>query len=168
MLLEVLTVVAIFTSPVVALYIQRKLDIEREATNRRLNIFKTLMATRASILSSDHVQALNMIDIEFYDNKKYAEVKKAWRSYLNARVSHKVTNDAEAVQFNKDCEITLTNLLLKIGETLGYNFDETHLNDALAGSWRVEESWLEAAVILKKCSPSHLLDERPHDCPNRH
>lgn len=37
-----------------------------------------------------------------------------------------------------------------------------------AGSWRVEESWLEAGVILKKCSPSHSLDERPHGCQDKH
>ena len=37
-----------------------------------------------------------------------------------------------------------------------------------AGSWRVEESWLEAAVTLKRCSPSHSLDERPHGCQDKH
>jgi hypothetical protein len=58
-----------------ALWIQSKLDERKETRKRRLDIFKTLMATRASVLSQDHIKALNMIDIEFYGDKKYKKVR---------------------------------------------------------------------------------------------
>lgn len=118
-----LTIIAIISAPVSALWIQSKLDERKEARKRRLDIFKTLMATRASVLSQDHIKALNMIDIEFYGDKKYKKVREAWRSYLHTRTQYQATTEAEQIQFNKDCEGTLTELLVAMGETLGYDFD---------------------------------------------
>lgn len=125
------TILAILAAPWIALWIQAKLDDRKEAKKRRLDIFKTLMATRATPLSQTHIKALNMIDIEFYENKKYRSVRKTWRAYLHVRIKHTVNNDAEMIQFNKDCEETLTNLLVAMGESLGYDFDETHIRESI-------------------------------------
>lgn len=84
-----LTIVAILIAPLAALWIQGKLDERKEARKRRLDIFKTLMATRASVLSQEHIRALNMIDTEFYGKKKYRGVIKAWRAYLDVRKKRK-------------------------------------------------------------------------------
>jgi hypothetical protein len=77
--LGVLTVVAIVCGPIIALQIQRKLDREREALNRKLWVFKTLMSFRATALAPAFVQALNLIDVEFSGhNDKEKAVRNAW------------------------------------------------------------------------------------------
>lgn len=126
-----LTIVAILIAPLTALWIQGYLDDRKEANNRRLDIFKTLMATRASVLSPEHIKALNMIDTEFYGKKKYREVIKAWRAYLHARTKSQVNTEVEMIQFGKNCEDTLTDLLVAMGEVLGYDFDETHIKQSI-------------------------------------
>src|SRR5439155_23554849 len=61
-----LTVAAIVLAPLVALRVSVWLDRRKEKRQRQFLIFQTLMATRASGLAPEHVQALNMIDVEFY------------------------------------------------------------------------------------------------------
>lgn len=126
-----LTIIAIISAPISALWIQSKLDERKETRKRRLEIFKTLMATRASVLSQDHIKALNMIDIEFYGDKRYKKVREAWRAYLHARTQSPATTEVEQIQFNKDCEATLTELLVAMGEALGYDFDSTHIRQSI-------------------------------------
>lgn len=76
----------------------------------------------------------------------------------------------EKIDLQGSTAIIMANKIAKICLPLrNINISEfQYLNYTPAGSWRVEESWLEAGVILKKCSPSHSLDEHPHDCPNKH
>lgn len=57
-----LTILAILIAPWAALFIQEHLAKNKESRNSKLTIFKTLMATRHSPLSFEHIQALNMID----------------------------------------------------------------------------------------------------------
>ena len=64
--LPFLTIVAIIVGPIAALCIQRKLDRERAARDRKLHIFRTLMTYRASRLNAHFVEALNAIEVEFY------------------------------------------------------------------------------------------------------
>ncbi len=65
-MLGLLTIVAIFVAPWAALWLQKRIERSNEKKQRKLNIFKTLLATRANVVSMDHVQALNMIDIQFF------------------------------------------------------------------------------------------------------
>src|ERR671922_1320544 len=62
---EWLTLAAIVVAPLVALQVSQRLERQRAKRDRRLIIFRALMANRSSALAPDHVQALNMIDIEF-------------------------------------------------------------------------------------------------------
>ena len=92
---EVLTIVAIVIAPVVAVQVQKRLEVFREQRGRKLWVFKTLMATRAATVSADHVQALNMIDLEFRE-KRYKRVTVAWKTYLDHLSSY--PKDAENLQ----------------------------------------------------------------------
>ena len=58
-----LTVIAILLAPFVAVHVQKRLEQGRETKERKLNVFRSLMATRGAILSPIHVEALNRIDI---------------------------------------------------------------------------------------------------------
>src|SRR6185295_14020788 len=88
-LVDFLTIAAILLGPIIAIRITTYLERRRESYNRKERAFRTLMATRATRLSGDHVQALNMIDIEFYEKKKWKKnsknkaVVEAWMEYLD-------------------------------------------------------------------------------------
>ena len=127
---EVLTIVAIVIAPVVAVQVQKRLEVFREQRGRKLWVFKTLMATRAATVSADHVQALNMIDLEFRE-KRYKRVTVAWKTYLDHLSSY--PKDAENLQpiWGERRVDLLTNLLLEMGCSLGYEFDEVHVKKGI-------------------------------------
>ena len=75
-----LMILAVLLSPVIAVQVQKGIEKWREGRNRKLLIFKTLMATRGSRLSPAYVEALNMIDLEFNTKKtKEKKVLNAWK-----------------------------------------------------------------------------------------
>jgi len=91
-----ITISAIIIGPILAVQAQKFIEAVRYKKQRRLNLFHTLMSTRASRVSNEHVGALNMIDIEFYGRKifgfrfqtpKEKSITNAWKNYndqLNA------------------------------------------------------------------------------------
>ncbi len=74
-------VLATLVSPFLTLWLQK---IYTEKRVKKLNIFKTLMATRADVISIKHVEALNMIDIEFYKKKNIEHAWNIYRNHLNS------------------------------------------------------------------------------------
>lgn len=74
----------ILLAPLVAVQVSEFLQKRKEGRARRVGIFKTLMATRANRLSGDHVQALNMIDIEFHGtDRRSKQVLEAWKAWTH-------------------------------------------------------------------------------------
>jgi hypothetical protein len=95
LLLSAATILAIYYGPIQALKIQRKLDEEREARNRKLYIFKTLMSNRVTRLSPNYVHALNLIDVEFTGNDdREKAVREAWKELLDLFQNYKTTPNA--------------------------------------------------------------------------
>ncbi len=131
-LIEVITVVAIVLGPIFAVQAQKIIEKIREKKQRKLYIFRTLMATRAARVSQEHVQALNMIDIEFYgkqifhkrwQSKKEKDVVDAWKEYLDHLNTHQ-----ESLSFWVENGHNLfTKLLQKIADDVGYEFDNVLL-----------------------------------------
>lgn len=119
--IALITVWAIFEAPKRALEVQRKLDMEREAKQRRLNLFKTLMTYRATLLAPQFVQALNMIELEF-DAPEEKDIRDAWKELLDQFGNW--TGDQRAI--DKANEL-IAELLLKMGKTLGYSFDKVYI-----------------------------------------
>ena len=60
-----LTIAAIVCGPILALWAQRWSERRREKRTRKLWLFRELMVTRTIRLSGRHVEALNLIDLEF-------------------------------------------------------------------------------------------------------
>ncbi|HYK35685.1 DUF6680 family protein [Alloacidobacterium sp.] len=126
--LNILTILAVVAGPIIALQIQRKLDRDREARNRKMWIFKTLMSLRATALSPTFVQALNQIDVEFNaDNEKEKAVRGAWRVLLDHYVdlAHAAEPNSPTL-LEKSIQLK-TNLLLVMGRCLNYDFDEVQI-----------------------------------------
>jgi hypothetical protein len=140
----VVTVVAIIAGPVLAVQAQKWLDNRRALRDRQLHIFRILMATRATSLSPGHVEALNLIDIEFRNNKpRERRVTNAWKVYLD-NLSNKPEGDDETRAWATRNEDLLTRLLWEMGNCLGYDFDEVHIRRGAyipIGLSNIEREW---------------------------
>ena len=121
-LTDILTICAIIIGPIAAVQIQKLLDRIRDKRNRKLFVFKTLMASRGSALSHAHVEALNRIDLEFSDNKKFEKVIQAWKEYFD-NLSQKVDDNQIPVWSAKNEEL-LVSLLFEMGKSLDYSFEK--------------------------------------------
>ncbi len=123
--LNLLTIIAIVCGPIIALQIQRKLDQEREALNRKLWVFKTLMSFRATALAPSFVQALNLIDVEFNgDNEKEKAVRNAWKVLLDHYYDLNRAKQPNSDALTDKSTQLRANLLMAMGQCLGYDFDE--------------------------------------------
>ena len=82
--MEWLTIFAILLGPILAVQTTRIVDIRRARRERRLHVYRVLMATRAASLSAAHVEALNSIDLEFNGSQKAdVAVVRSWKAYLD-------------------------------------------------------------------------------------
>jgi hypothetical protein len=118
-----LTVLAIILSPLIAIQVEKYLNRRREREQRKVDVFRTLMATRAAGLSPAHVDALNRIDIEFHEEK---EVKEAWKAYLD----HLNTQSQDDEAWGAKRQDLLAELLHAMSRPLKYDFDRTHIKRA--------------------------------------
>ena len=64
--------------PVLAVAVSLLREAITTKYNRRLYVFRTLMATRRIGISAAHVNALNLVEVEFY---RCPKVEAAWNSY---------------------------------------------------------------------------------------
>jgi hypothetical protein len=120
--LDICSILAIVTGPIIALELQRRLDAGREAKTRKLWIFRTLMSYRATRIAPAFVQALNLIDLDF-DGKSKAErqVRTAWKVLLDQLSSAETAKEDDKVA-------TLTaDLLIAMSKSLGYEFDPVQI-----------------------------------------
>jgi hypothetical protein len=119
-----LTILAILLSPLVALLIQKWLEVRHARVNRKVHIFRELMANRASRLAPAFVQGLNGIEVEFYGEKS---VIAAWRNLNEHLYSAAAPEDTSMMQWTNKQTDLLNDLLSKMGETLDYRFDAATL-----------------------------------------
>jgi len=122
---EILAVVAVLVSPLVAIQVSELLARIKEKKERRFRLYSTLMATRATRLAPAHVEALNLIDVEFHGtDKKSKAVLSAWRAYLD----HLNTpRDPDAAVWDSKRDDLFVDLLYEMSRHVGYDFDKTHI-----------------------------------------
>lgn len=124
---DLFMLLAVLFSPLVAVQVTRYLDDRNEKRERKLRIFKTLMATRASNLTPAHVEALNMIDLEFdVRNKKEKAVIDAWKNYLDHLNAQHFPLD-QWVTRRVDLQVELLHAMAIV---LGYEFDKVHIKNS--------------------------------------
>ena len=130
---DCMMIIAVILGPVIAVQLQKFIERWREVNGRKLAIFKALMATRATPVSLDHVQALNMIDLEFYGTKSNDKaVTEAWKNYLDHL--NNGPKDFDSPSFNTRIDAWssknsdyLADLLYAMAQDLGYKFDKVQL-----------------------------------------
>lgn len=116
-------VVAVLLGPTLAIQAERFLHRRRERRQRKLEVFRTLMANRAAGLSPAHVEALNRIDIEFYGERKITD---SWKAYLDHLNDRSLTPEAWGTR----TQDLLAELLYAMAQSLGYLFDRVHIKRA--------------------------------------
>jgi len=126
------TVFATLLGPVLAVQAQKFLEARRGLKDQKMRIFSTLMATRASRLSPDHVQALNMIDLAFNGGSRSrqrteTDVLDAWRDYLDHLNSR--FNEQSADRWNEKQNEFLITLLSSMAADLGLRYDRVLLRN---------------------------------------
>lgn len=171
--MEVLTIIAILVAPFVGIWAYGKIEDRKKAYERKLDIFKTLMATRAVVLSPDHVNALNRIDIEFtaVDEKP---IREAWAVYLdhlsdvpkapnlpppesNEDVRKQYEDDYRQFQSRMDSwaergKDRLATLLSEMSKKFGYEFDEVKIRKAAYRPQRHEDIESEQLGLLVRAN----------------
>jgi hypothetical protein len=125
--LALATFFAVLLGPILALWVQRRIDHRREQHNRKLFLFRELMATRSVRLSGRHVEALNLIDLEFTPTKSAdRKVLDAWKLYLDSLGHTPTEASLQPAYFEKRNE-HFENLLFEIGQYLGFSFDKVSI-----------------------------------------
>ncbi len=121
-----LTILAIIFGPLLAFEAQRLRDDRRERRNRKLEIFRKLIMTLKVPLAPSHVDALNSIHVEFYDDEN---VLAAWRLYAS-HLNHRNMPGDDLARWGErkfDLLVDLTHLM---GQSLGYTrIDKAALRD---------------------------------------
>jgi hypothetical protein len=120
-------VLATFSGPIVALEIQKRLDMRREKRRLKEAAFRTLMATRAAAYrtSMEHIQVLNSIELTFSDGGRDRLVREAWRAYLDMLKA----SDTPGALANERKEDAFWDLLYQMSVVLGYSFDRAYIKD---------------------------------------
>ena len=115
---------AILAAPAVALWIQRMVDRNKAAEQRRQEIFKALWVNRRRPFYLARVDALNMIDVEFFGE---GLIQDAWQDlFAHYRDPHPGLSDA---QIELQREEKYSTLLFEISKVLGYGFGKAHIRD---------------------------------------
>lgn len=146
-------VAAIICGPVLAVQAQKWIEAAREKKNRRLYNFKRLMATRGAPLSPGHVEALNMIDLEFVGRgKKNENVRLRWKEYLDNLAS--LSQDPEEQERQLDAWSQrngdlLAELLHDMGAAVGYKFDKVQIRRGIYSPRGHANLELEAQLIRR-------------------
>jgi hypothetical protein len=112
-------VLATFLGPIVAIQIQKFIESRKASNDEKRWIFRTLMATRATVLSPERVQAYNLIDIIFY---KDANVLSAWKALFENFKRFGKDQAEEAVIKRARLDTELLHIMAK---SLNFDFDKT-------------------------------------------
>jgi hypothetical protein len=119
-----LSVVAIFAAPVTALWVQGRREAQKALTLRREQIFKALWVNRRRQFYVARVDALNLIDVEFYGEQKVID---AWQDlFSHYEKEHPGLNED---QIFREREEKFATLLYEISQVLGYKFGKAHIRD---------------------------------------
>jgi hypothetical protein len=120
--LGIAVVFATLLGPVFAVLVTRRIDDARQIRERRMTVFRNLMATRRATLAADRVTALNMVEIEFHG---VASVENAYREVMRH------INHARPLPKNWGDEQRklVTKLISEIASVLGYKLQQLDMLD---------------------------------------
>ena len=121
-----LVIGAVLLAPLIAIQVTRHFEHKKQKREEKLRVFKTLMATRATNIAPSHVEALNMIDVSFYEGgKKNEGVTSSWKVYLD----HLNDKDYPKESWEPKRKELFIELLHTMAVALDYDFDKSHIKN---------------------------------------
>ncbi|WP_417488995.1 DUF6680 family protein [Maricaulis sp.] len=123
--LLVLTLFAIIVGPIAAVLVSRSGEQRRQKAEARLEVFRALMKTRSVRMNADHVWALNLIELEFY---QFDDVIKKYRAYIRHLNSPTPEEADQQERYFSERSDLYSDLLQAVGMALGYHFDKRDLD----------------------------------------
>jgi Family of unknown function (DUF6680) len=148
---------AVLLAPLIAVQVQKWLEYWREKRMRKINVYKTLMSTRAARLDPSHVTALNMIDLEFQEKP----VIEKWREYMDClggapQIPPTDALEKERDKYQNDLKVwsekyddKFIDLLYEMGHVLKYKFDKVHLKKAIYHPQGLSNLEMEQQIFRK-------------------
>lgn len=111
-MMEIINIIALIIIPVIAVVIGQKLQVCSQKRNDKMQIFKTLMTSRIFGWTNESVQAMNLIDVVFADDKA---VRKQWKICFDKMCVENPTDiDLSKIKLERE------KLLEAMAKSLGY------------------------------------------------
>ena len=169
-----ITTFAIVIGPVIAVLAARYLDRRDQENNRKLAIFRDLMATRQITYSPQHVSALNLVELEFYGDTAILEAFRELMKLLSDEDRWNVakSNDEKMRKTLQDMNDCRAKLLNRMAYSLGYKMSDIEL---MRGGYypellgRLDEQRIKATEFVvdladgKRAVPIAVIDYRTFD-----
>ena len=111
-MMEALNIIALIFVPILAVVVGQKLQDRAQKRNDKMQIFKILMTSRIFGWTNESVQAMNLIDIVFADDKN---VRKHWKACFDKMCVENPT-ETELSKIKTERE----KLLETMAKSLGY------------------------------------------------
>ena len=116
-------IVALFTGPIAAVQVAEYLRKKEEFRKLQIHVFRTLMATRTTTLHFKHVEAMNLVELEFYNERKVMDCWRLYRNHLDDQAHIKRDVDS----WDNDRNKLLIDLLYEMSISLGYSYDKSQI-----------------------------------------
>jgi hypothetical protein len=124
-----ITTAAIIIGPIAAVVITRWRDRWRATKDRKLHVFRTLMKTRRTVGSPEHVEALNLVEIDFHGTLGVQAAYKALLEYFTNDIAQRPGETPDQYRERKATHhaTLLTKLLKAMADDLGYQKDSLEI-----------------------------------------
>ncbi len=131
-----LSIIAFLISPFLGIYTQKlienyRLDKSKEVEenkidrNKKLHLFTTLISTKDNRIDQAHIQALNLIDLIYYDILDVIEQWEIYSMHLNKIIDR--NSEAELRLWGQKYDELFYNLLNSMAKHLGYKFNRAKI-----------------------------------------
>ena len=150
LIIAVATVFAIVYGPVKAVKVTRDADREQEKRDRKYVVLSDLMKTRRRRIDPVHVGALNLIELEFYNETAIISAYRNYAAYLNQ--SYPQEHDAFQRHLDHGDDL-FVELLYQIAQSLGFSFDKrdlTRLGYFPQGLSQLEDNSMTNALLARE------------------
>lgn len=123
--LTMISIIAIFASPMVAFWASDKVGRGREIRSRQYQILRDLMSTRRSRLDPIHISALNLVELEFYNIDM---IRQSYKKYVKHLSTPFPNGERQEQPFIDERNDLFAELLAAVASELGFKFDKSDLS----------------------------------------
>jgi len=148
---DIAIVIATLVGPFLAVYVSEFQRKKSDVRNRKIHIFRTLIATQTAHLTPIHVEALNLIGVEFVSSSSQLDrnVMSCWRMYLSHLGDRNYPRDIWDARRSE----LLVDLIHSISLALGFPYEKSQIKsdsyypqgyvDAHNQDEQIRKLWLE-------------------------